>query len=131
MRLLTSFLLLSCLWLSSCTIVGTEDEQTTNMRKELIHRAVRDHANEIGKCYSYEATKDPKFSTKILMEWEIDSEGHPQKITATTVEPNKNPETFNKCLVDVFTEITFPPSTKGQEMKVKFPLMFSPEGSKK
>lgn len=116
--------------LTGCTIVGTEDESTTNMRKQLIGRAVHDHAVEIKKCYDYELKKDPKLpKLKVVMNWEVDTEGHPQKIVAT---PEDSPiiVTFNKCLEDVFTEIVFPPPAKGQDLKVKYPMVFTPEAPK-
>jgi len=119
------------LTLSACTIVGTEDDQTAKMRKELIHRAVTDHAKEIRGCYDYELKKDPKTpSGKVSLDWEVDPDGHAQKINVTDAESTLKISTLNKCLIDTFTEINFPPPSKGMDLHIKYPLVFTNEGKK-
>jgi hypothetical protein len=131
MRRLNKLTFIFFLVLSGCTIVGTENDPPPEQRNQMIRSVVIDHKKEILGCYDYELKKDAKMAAgKVTMKWEIDGDGHPQKIGIDEPKSTLKVETLNKCLIDVFTELNFPPPSKGTDIRVTYPLVFNNDGAK-
>lgn len=119
------------LGLSGCAIIGTSIDPPREQRNQIIRSVVIDHKKEILSCYDYELKKDTKASAgKVTMHWEIDSDGHPQKVGVDEGKSTLKIVTLNKCLTDAFTEMIFPPPSNGTDIRVTYPLVFNNDGAK-
>lgn len=114
-----TFLVISIILFS---IVSRSEEKTQSIDKDAVRRVVRSNLAIFKKCYEDSYKNDNTLEGKIVITWNIDSEGTVLKswIKSTKMN-NKNVE---DCLLEKVKTLTFPKAPQGTVAEVQYPFIF-------
>ncbi|MBN2525033.1 MAG: AgmX/PglI C-terminal domain-containing protein [Deltaproteobacteria bacterium] len=97
------------------------------LSKEVIHRIVRRHMNEIKFCFERELARTPDLQGRIDVRFTISGTG---SVAASTVAQSDLGNTqVEKCIVAAVRRWTFPNPVDGAVVHVTYPFMWTPPGS--
>jgi hypothetical protein len=102
---------------------GQEADFSGGMDREAIRRVIREHLREIRNCYERELQHTPDLYGKVVIEWDIESEGRVARAGIKRDEIGN--QSVGDCIVSRLRTWKFPDPPKDQVGRVSYPFVFS------
>lgn len=94
------------------------------LAREVIDRTIRDHVDEIQRCYQAGLMRDPTIAGQIVVKFTIAPEG--RVVSASVKSATLEDEAIQTCVVEHFLELRFPEPSGGGIVIVSYPFLFVP-----
>lgn len=98
-------------------------EQDQKIDREEVRLIIRKNLNSIKTCYDDGLKNNPNIQGKIVIEWDLASDGSVSKAAVKSSELKS--ETVENCIVNKIKALKFPASPTGTIANISYPFSFS------
>lgn len=108
-------------------LLGCQSKPKNEMppEKASVREIIMSHVGDVADCYTATLKRNPKFTGKLVLEWEVNPIGDPKDITVIQSAAPK----LDKCISEKLANWAFSPPPNNQVMRVRYPFVFSERSS--
>lgn len=105
------------------SIGSSANQAQGTLDRSEIRRVVNSWAPKLTQCYEPELAQDPMLVVKTAPRFVIGPDG---KVVSADISPSTGIARLDKCLIQTFLQMQFPPPSGGGNVTVSYPLHFRP-----
>lgn len=91
--------------------------------REAVRQTIRKSITSFKNCYDEGVKKNPSLEGKVVVEWDIGTEGSVK--TAAIKSSTLNDDAVHKCMIDNIMVLKFPAPLDGMTANIVYPFVFA------